>query len=63
MLLAVAALTLAGCGRKGPLDLPPVATPQTSAAMQGDTEAEQAHGHSTLLGWEAFRENGLREGL
>ncbi len=42
MLLAVAALTLAGCGRKGPLDLPPVATPQTSAAMQGDTEAEQA---------------------
>ena len=41
-LLAAAALALAGCGRKGPLDLPPAATPPTAAAMQGDTEAEQA---------------------
>jgi predicted small lipoprotein YifL len=41
-LLAAAVLALAGCGRKGPLDLPPAATPPTSAAMQGDTEAEQA---------------------
>ena len=31
-----------GCGRKGPLDLPPTATPQSSAAAQADTEAERA---------------------
>lgn len=43
VLLAAAALTLAGCGRKGPLDLPPAATPQSSAAMQGDSDAEQAN--------------------
>jgi predicted small lipoprotein YifL len=43
VLLAAVVLTLAGCGRKGPLDLPPAATPQSSAAMQGDTEAEQTN--------------------
>ena len=43
MLLAAVVLTLAGCGRKGPLDLPPAATPPSSAAMQGDTDAEQAN--------------------
>jgi predicted small lipoprotein YifL len=42
-LLAAAALMLAGCGRKGPLDLPPASTPQSSAAMQGDTEAERTN--------------------
>jgi predicted small lipoprotein YifL len=41
ILLGAAALTLGGCGRKGPLDLPPTAASQ-AAASQGDTEAEQA---------------------
>jgi predicted small lipoprotein YifL len=44
ILLGVAALALAGCGRKGPLDLPPTAssaqTPVQAPAT--DTEAEQA---------------------
>jgi predicted small lipoprotein YifL len=49
ILLGVAALALAGCGRKGPLDLPPTASSaQTPVQVPGqgpaatDTEAEQA---------------------
>ena len=41
VLLAAAVLALAGCGRKGPLDLPPTGS-QSSAAARSDTEAEQA---------------------
>jgi predicted small lipoprotein YifL len=45
ILLGVAALALAGCGRKGPLDLPPTAS-SAQTPVQGpaatDTEAEQA---------------------
>ena len=40
VVLSVTALALAGCGRKGPLDLPASAPPQASAAP--DTEAERA---------------------
>jgi predicted small lipoprotein YifL len=41
VVLSVLALSLAGCGRKGPLDLPPSASgaPQASAAPT-DTETE-----------------------
>lgn len=38
-------LALGGCGRKGPLDLPPTASSPAAtpaAAGQADTEAEQA---------------------
>ena len=43
VVLAVAALALAGCGRKGPLDLPPTGTPQSNvAAPASDTEAQTA---------------------
>jgi predicted small lipoprotein YifL len=46
ILLAAAALALAGCGRKGPLDLPPTGTQpsgtQPSAAAPADTDTEQA---------------------
>ena len=48
ILLGVAVLALAGCGRKGPLDLPPnAASAQTPVQVPGqgpatDTEAEQA---------------------
>jgi predicted small lipoprotein YifL len=41
ILLCATALALAGCGRKGGLDLPPTAAPQ-AAAPATDTEAEQA---------------------
>jgi predicted small lipoprotein YifL len=41
VVLAAAVLALAGCGRKGPLDLPPTAS-QPLAAAPTDTEAEQA---------------------
>jgi predicted small lipoprotein YifL len=43
ILLSAVALTLAGCGRKGPLDLPPTAhAPVASAPAATDTEAENA---------------------
>jgi predicted small lipoprotein YifL len=42
IILSVAALALGGCGRKGPLDLPPAAAPSSSAAAPVDTEAERA---------------------
>lgn len=46
VVLGVAALALGGCGRKGPLDLPPTASSQQqqqpAAAVQADPAAEQA---------------------
>ena len=45
ILLSAAVLALGGCGRKGPLDLPPTASSQqqqSAAAAHGDTEAEAA---------------------
>jgi predicted small lipoprotein YifL len=44
VLLAVSALALAGCGRKGGLDLPPSASSQAApaATAQANTDAEQA---------------------
>jgi predicted small lipoprotein YifL len=55
IVLTAATLALAGCGRKGPLELPPTGNPQTpnsqssnsstsapSAAVTGDTETDQA---------------------
>jgi predicted small lipoprotein YifL len=42
--VSVAALTLSGCGRKGPLDLPPNASSASTANLHQptDTEGEQA---------------------
>jgi predicted small lipoprotein YifL len=40
VLLTAAALALTGCGRKGPLDLPPNA--QSVAPTQADADAERA---------------------
>jgi predicted small lipoprotein YifL len=40
--LSAAVLALGGCGRKGPLDLPPNAAAQNSVAAPTDTEAEHA---------------------
>jgi predicted small lipoprotein YifL len=42
VLLSVAVLALGGCGRKGPLDLPPTASSQPAAAVQSNPEADQA---------------------
>ena len=45
ILLSVATLTLGGCGRKGPLDLPSTSSanaPVASAPAATDTEAENA---------------------
>jgi predicted small lipoprotein YifL len=43
ILLSAAVLALGGCGRKGPLDLPPTASSQQPpAAAPTDTEADQA---------------------
>ena len=38
ILLGAAALALGGCGRKGPLELPPTASSQPAAAVQGNTD-------------------------
>jgi len=40
LVLGAAALALGGCGRKGPLDLPPTAQAQAPAAS--DTDAQRA---------------------
>jgi predicted small lipoprotein YifL len=42
ILLSVTALALAGCGRKGPLDLPPNASNASSEAAATDSEAVRA---------------------
>jgi predicted small lipoprotein YifL len=42
LLLGTAVLALGGCGRKGPLDLPPTASSQPVAAVQSDPTADQA---------------------
>ncbi len=42
ILLSVAVLALAGCGRKGGLDLPPNAPAQPLAAAPADSDAEAA---------------------
>ena len=43
IVLSAAALALGGCGRKGPLDLPPSAAQSSTATVPpGDTEAERA---------------------
>nr|WP_233285322.1 MULTISPECIES: lipoprotein [Bradyrhizobium] len=41
IVLSAATLALGGCGRKGPLDLPPTANAAPGVAP-GDTEAERA---------------------
>ena len=43
ILLGMSVLALGGCGRKGPLDLPPTASTQhQGVAVQGSPEADQA---------------------
>ena len=42
ILVGVAALVLGGCGRKGPLDLPPSAAQSSTTGAPVDTEAERA---------------------
>ena len=43
ILLGVSVLALGGCGRKGPLDLPPTASTQPQGtAVQGSPEIDQA---------------------
>jgi len=42
ILVSAAALALGGCGRKGPLDLPPTAQAQTPVAAAPDSDAERA---------------------
>lgn len=45
IVLSLTALALAGCGRKGPLDLPPTASATTGAApVDAETEAPKAPG-------------------
>jgi len=40
--LSAAVLALGGCGRKGPLDLPPTASPAAAAAAQAAADHEPA---------------------
>jgi predicted small lipoprotein YifL len=46
--VAAATLALAGCGRKGPLDLPPSAAGQP-VVEQGDTDEERAAAKGTVF--------------
>ncbi len=50
ILFGAAALLLGGCGRKGPLDLPPTASgPQPTAAVQSDPTAAQQASQPSLF--------------
>jgi len=50
VLLAAAVLALAGCGRKGPLDLPPhAASTPSPATTQADADAQQAASKPSLF--------------
>lgn len=40
IVLSLSALALAGCGRKGPLDLPPTASSASTANVAGPTDTE-----------------------
>jgi predicted small lipoprotein YifL len=42
VVVLAAALALAGCGRKGPLELPPNTPPQAAAAAQANADHEPA---------------------
>jgi predicted small lipoprotein YifL len=42
ILLCMVALALAGCGRKGPLDLPPTANAPTASVAPGSPDAQAA---------------------
>jgi len=42
IVLSAAVLALGGCGRKGPLDLPPTASAAAAAAAQADADHEPA---------------------
>jgi predicted small lipoprotein YifL len=46
--VAAMALALAGCGRKGPLDLPPTASGQP-VVEQGDTDEEREAAKGTVF--------------
>ena len=43
------ALALAGCGRKGPLDLPPTASAPTASVAPGPTDDAQAAAKPSLF--------------
>jgi predicted small lipoprotein YifL len=43
ILLSIVALALAGCGRKGALDLPPSASSPTASVAPSDTQADGAN--------------------
>ncbi|MBS0529897.1 MAG: lipoprotein [Proteobacteria bacterium] len=49
IVLAAATLALAGCGRKGGLDLPPTASEQSRAAAAADDEARAAGAKGSLF--------------
>jgi predicted small lipoprotein YifL len=55
--LTAIALALAGCGRKGPLDLPPSAAGQP-VVEQGDTDEERAAAKGTVFD-PSYGANGL----
>jgi predicted small lipoprotein YifL len=42
VIVLAAALALAGCGRKGPLELPPNTPPEAAAAAQANADHEPA---------------------
>src|SRR3984893_11700893 len=49
ILLSAAVLALGGCGRKGPLDLPPNTPPHAAAAAQGGADHEAGGGEQACV--------------
>ena len=49
IVLSLTALALAGCGRKGPLDLPPTASSASTANVAAPTDTETAAQKSSSM--------------
>jgi predicted small lipoprotein YifL len=49
LVLTAATLALAGCGRKGPLDLPPTASDQARATASAENDARGAAAKGSLF--------------
>ena len=49
LILTAAALALAGCGRKGGLDLPPTASDQARSAAAADNQAQDKAAKGSLF--------------
>jgi predicted small lipoprotein YifL len=59
VLLSAAVLALGGCGRKGPLDLPPGTPPEAAAAAQANADHVPSDGSKATVFDPSYGANGM----